>query len=61
MYTVQVWMIETDIRSQKLPIRLRMQYKLWVLMRRVRVGRSLAHLADMMTATADLPGRERSN
>ena len=25
----------------------------------VRVGRSLAHLADMMTATADLPGRER--
>ena len=25
----------------------------------VRVGRSPAHLADMMTATADLPGRER--
>ena len=25
----------------------------------VRVGRSLAYLADMMTVTADLPGRER--
>ena len=25
----------------------------------VRVGRSPAYLADMMTATADLPGRER--
>ena len=25
----------------------------------VRIGRSPAHLADMMTATADLPDRER--
>ena len=25
----------------------------------VRIGRSPAYLADMMTATADLPGRER--
>ena len=25
----------------------------------VRVGRSPAYLADMMTATADLPGRDR--
>ena len=25
----------------------------------VRVGRSPAYLADMMTATADIPGRER--
>ena len=25
----------------------------------VRVGRSPAYLADMMTVTADLPGRER--
>ena len=61
MYTVQVWMVETDIRSQSLhwPIRLRMQYKLCVLMHLVRVGRSSAYLADMMTATADLPDRER--
>ena len=42
-----------------LPIRLRIQYKLCVLMHQVRIGRSPAYLADMMTATADLPGRER--
>ena len=42
-----------------LPIRLRIQYKLCVLMHLVRSGRSPAYLADMMTATADLPGRER--
>ena len=41
-----------------LPIRLRIQYKLCVLMYLVRVGRSPAYLADMMTATADLLGRE---
>ena len=28
-------------------------------MHQVRIGRSPAYLADMMTATADLPGRER--
>ena len=42
-----------------LPIRLRIQYKLCVLMHLVRIGRSPAYLADMMTATTDLPGRER--
>ena len=42
-----------------LPIRLRIQYKLCVLMHQVHIGRSPAYLADMMTATADLPGRER--
>ena len=41
-----------------LPIRLRIQYKLCVLMHLVRIGHSPAYLADMMTATADLPGRE---
>ena len=40
-----------------LSIRLRIQYKLF--MHLVRVGRSPAYLADMMTATADLLGRER--
>ena len=39
-----------------LPIMLRMQCGL---MHLVRIGRSPAYLADMMTATADLPGRER--
>ena len=39
-----------------LQIRLCIQYKLCVLMHLMRVGRSPA---DMMTATADLPGRER--
>ena len=38
-----------------LPIRLRIQYKLCVLMHQVHIGRSPAYLADMMTATADLP------
>ena len=38
-----------------LPIR----YKLCVLMHQVHIGRSPAYLADMMTATADLPGHER--
>ena len=42
-----------------LPIKLRVQYKLCVLMHLVRIGRSPAYLADMVTATADLPGRER--
>ena len=28
-------------------------------MHQVHIGRSPAYLADMMTATADLPGRER--
>ena len=28
-------------------------------MHQVRIGRSPAYLADMMTATTDLPGRER--
>ena len=42
-----------------LPIRQRIQYKLYVLMHQVHIGRSPAYLADMMTATADLPGRER--
>ena len=42
-----------------LPIKLRKQYKLCVLMHLVRVGRSPAYLTDMMTATADLPGGER--
>ena len=42
-----------------LPIRLRIQYKLCVLMHLVRIGHSPAYLADMMTATADLPCRER--
>ena len=34
-------------------------YKLCVLMHQVHIGRSPAYLTDMMTATADLPGRER--
>ena len=42
-----------------LPIKLRIQYKLYVLMHQVHIGRSPAYLADMMKATADLPGRER--
>ena len=42
-----------------LPIRLRIQYKRCVLTHLVRIGRSPAYLADMKTATADLPGRER--
>ena len=42
-----------------LPIRLRIQYKLCVLMHQVHIGRSPAYLAELMTATADLPGRER--
>ena len=42
-----------------LPIRLRIQYKLCVPMHQVHIGRSPAYLADMMTATTDLPGRER--
>ena len=39
--------------------RLRIQYKLCVCMHMVRIGRSPAYLAEMMTATADQPGRER--
>ena len=39
-----------------LPIKLRI---LCVLLHQVHIGRSPAYLADMMTATADLPGRER--
>ena len=42
-----------------LPIKLRIQFKLCVLLHQVHIGRSPAYLADMMTATADLPGRER--
>jgi hypothetical protein len=42
-----------------LPIKLRIQYKLCVLMHLVRIGHSPTYLADMMTATADLPGHGR--
>ena len=36
-----------------------MAYELCVLMHQAHIGRSPAYLADMMTAMADLPGRER--
>ena len=46
-------------RLHWLPIRLRIHYKLCMLMHQVCFGHSPTYLADMMTATADLPGCER--
>ena len=42
-----------------LQIKLRIQYKLCMIMHLVRFGRSPVYLHDMMTATANLPGHER--
>ena len=42
-----------------LPVKFRITFKLCVLMHLVHIGRAPAYLSDIVTATADLPGRGR--
>ena len=63
MYTFQVWMIETDIRSQNTALASNQATHTVQAVRAYAPGARRSqfclYLADMMTATADLPGRER--